>query len=103
MNFPEILAPFSDEINYNPQIMDLYLNILIPSITERGDDKNYGSACLLDVTLLQVPRQMRTITFPSCLPLPYLSPSSLSLSKTTFLGHHPHQFRKHFWGVGLHV
>jgi len=53
MEFPEVLAPYSNSINYNPKIMRVYLEDVIPAITEPGDDKNYGSACLLDVTLLQ--------------------------------------------------
>lgn len=54
LQFPQVLAPYSKDINYNPKIMNIYLKEVIPAISEPGDDKNYGSSCLLDVTLLQV-------------------------------------------------
>jgi chorismate mutase len=54
LEFPSVLAPFSDEINYNPQIMRVYLEEVIPAVTRNGSDNNHGSSCLIDVTLLQV-------------------------------------------------
>jgi len=53
LQFPDVLAPYSDSIDYNPKIMQMYLHKVIPSITQPGDDNNYGSTCLLDVNLLQ--------------------------------------------------
>lgn len=53
LEFPSVLAPFSDEINYNPQIMRMYLEEVIPAVTRNGSDNNHGSSCLIDVTLLQ--------------------------------------------------
>lgn len=54
LEYPSVLAPFSDEINYNPAIMRMYIEEVIPAITEPGSDNNHGSSCLIDVTLLQV-------------------------------------------------
>jgi len=53
LEYPSVLAPFSDEINYNPAIMRMYIEEVIPAITEPGSDNNHGSSCLIDVTLLQ--------------------------------------------------
>ena len=45
--------PQAKGINLNKQIMDLYLQELMPGITEPGDDNNYGSAAMQDVLCLQ--------------------------------------------------
>ncbi len=49
----QVLVPQAKEINLNKQIMDLYLQELMPGITEPGDDNNYGSAAMQDVLCLQ--------------------------------------------------
>ena len=49
----QILAPCAKSINLNPQIMNLYLDELMPGITEDADDNNYGSAAMQDVLCLQ--------------------------------------------------
>lgn len=48
-----MLAPGSKAINVNERIMDLYLQRLLPGITEPGDDNNYGSSAMGDVLCLQ--------------------------------------------------
>eukprot|EP00898_Chlorokybus_atmophyticus_P000728 jgi/Chlat1/1656/Chrsp127S00090 len=48
LTFPEILAPFASSININPSIMKLYLEEVLPAISEPGNDFNYGSAATLD-------------------------------------------------------
>ncbi|EIE23707.1 chorismate mutase [Coccomyxa subellipsoidea C-169] len=48
-----VLAPFAREININDKIMQLYLDHLVPGITQPGDDNNYGSAACHDVLALQ--------------------------------------------------
>ena len=50
---PQVLAPCAEAINLNNLIMDLYLQELVPGITEPGDDNNYGSAAMQDVLCLQ--------------------------------------------------
>lgn len=50
----QVLAPCSDRININSQIMDMYLEHLLPEIAQPGDDRNYGSAAMIDVMILQV-------------------------------------------------
>ena len=49
----QVLAPGSKAINVNDHIMDLYLQRLLPGITEPGDDNNYGSSAMGDVLCLQ--------------------------------------------------
>ena len=41
-------------MNINDQIMSMYLEHLLPEITQPGDDHNYGSAAMYDVMILQV-------------------------------------------------
>lgn len=49
----QVLAPRAKAINVNSRIMDLYLQHLLPGITEDGDDNNYGSSATNDVLCLQ--------------------------------------------------
>ena len=49
----QVLAPCAARINVNDQIMELYLDHLLPEITQPGDDANYGSSAMHDVTALQ--------------------------------------------------
>ncbi|KAF6239459.1 chorismate mutase [Scenedesmus sp. NREL 46B-D3] len=53
LEYPSILAPGAAAININSQIMQIYLNSLLPAIAAPGDDGNYGSAATLDVLTLQ--------------------------------------------------
>ena len=50
----QVLAPGSESININDRIMEMYLDHLLPEITAPGDDGNYGSSAMNDVTVLQV-------------------------------------------------
>eukprot|EP00892_Ulva_mutabilis_P001269 jgi/Ulvmu1/11142/UM071_0026.1 len=50
---PSVLAAGADRINLNAKIMPLYLNTILPGITQPGDDANYGSAATQDVLALQ--------------------------------------------------
>lgn len=50
-----MLAPCA-RVNINGQIMDMYLAHLLPEIAAPGDDHNYGSSAMNDVTALQVGR-----------------------------------------------
>ncbi|KAJ3256075.1 Chorismate mutase 1-like protein [Boothiomyces macroporosus] len=47
LDYPKIL------LNINPEIMQVYINNIVPAITKEGDDLNYGSSCTKDVELLQ--------------------------------------------------
>ncbi|OZJ06136.1 hypothetical protein BZG36_01014 [Bifiguratus adelaidae] len=51
LSFPKFLAP--NDINVNAQIMDLYLQHIVPKICAEGDDLNYGSAATRDIECLQ--------------------------------------------------
>lgn len=64
---PSVLAPGSDKINWNAKIMPLYLETILPGITQPGDDANYGSSATQDVLALQVRTLAATIP-PSATP-----------------------------------
>lgn len=49
----QVLWPASANVSVNSKIMQMYLEHLLPEITEPGDDSNYGSAALYDVVILQ--------------------------------------------------
>jgi chorismate mutase len=53
MGYPQVLWPAAADVNVNPKIMDMYLNHLLPATTPEGDDRNYGSAAMHDVIILQ--------------------------------------------------
>eukprot|EP00887_Chlorella_sp_A99_P000296 scaffold13.g296.t1 len=48
-----VLAPGSEAININDRIMVMYLDHLLPQITQPGDDGNYGSSVMDDTAVLQ--------------------------------------------------
>ena len=50
----QVLASYARDININDKVMALYLDHLIPGITEPGTDNNYGSSAMYDVLALQV-------------------------------------------------
>jgi hypothetical protein len=54
VNAPTGLAPGARSINLNDKILPLYLNTILPGITQPGDDGHYGSSAMLDVLTLQV-------------------------------------------------
>ncbi|PVU85603.1 hypothetical protein BB560_006975 [Smittium megazygosporum] len=43
----------NDKVNINDQIKAVYLDIVVPSMCEAGDDSNYGSSATCDITCLQ--------------------------------------------------
>ena len=42
------------KVNINDQVLAMYLEHLLPEVAAPGDDHNYGSAAMHDVTVLQV-------------------------------------------------
>ena len=44
----------ANNINHNGQVMRFYLGTVLPSICEEGDDENWGSSALCDVSALQL-------------------------------------------------
>jgi hypothetical protein len=52
----QVLAPYARDININDKIMALYLDHLLPGITQPGTDNNFGSSAMYDVLALQVSR-----------------------------------------------
>lgn len=53
ITYDQVLATCSTAVNINDQIMDMYLHHLLPEIAAPGDDHNYGSSAMNDVTVLQ--------------------------------------------------
>lgn len=72
----QVLAPYAREININSKIMALYLDHLLPGITQPGVDNNFGSSACYDVLALQVAYQCiadaRTCMTPSILCIQWL-------------------------------
>ena len=62
----QVLAPCARDININPRIMSMYVDHVLPDITEAGSDNNYGSSAMYDVLALQVgpPRLIRQCPVP---------------------------------------
>ncbi|KAL4422928.1 hypothetical protein ABPG75_009125 [Micractinium tetrahymenae] len=52
ITYEQVLAPCA-LVNINASIMDMYLEHLLPEIAAPGDDHNYGSSAMNDVTVLQ--------------------------------------------------
>jgi chorismate mutase len=54
LEYPQVLWPPAAGVNVNSKIMEMYLGHLLPEITPcSGDDRNYGSAAMHDVVILQ--------------------------------------------------
>jgi chorismate mutase len=51
LDFDQFIYP--DNINVNDQIMDFYVQDILPTICKHCDDKNYGSAATKDIEALQ--------------------------------------------------
>ncbi len=52
LSYPPVLAP--NQININQDIKRFYFDYVLPRICSSGDDENYGSAALADLTVLQL-------------------------------------------------
>lgn len=55
LQYPKILANYSDEININSHIMDIYIKEIVPKIAKKEGDEsdNYGSTATIDIHTLQ--------------------------------------------------
>ncbi|KAI4320407.1 hypothetical protein MLD38_033893 [Melastoma candidum] len=53
LQYPQVLHPFSDSININGKIWQMYFRDLLPKLVKEGDDGNYGSAAVCDTICLQ--------------------------------------------------
>ena len=62
----QVLAPYARDININDKVMALYLDHLLPGITQQGADNNYGSSAMYDVLALQVWLLLFPHLPPSC-------------------------------------
>lgn len=55
INYPKILAKYSNEININTEIMNVYIKEIIPKIAKQDGDEseNFGSTATMDIFTLQ--------------------------------------------------
>lgn len=53
--YPKILAGYSDEININTEIMEVYVNKIVPKIAKKNgeESENFGSTASIDIQTLQ--------------------------------------------------
>jgi chorismate mutase len=52
LQYAEVLAPGAKAINLNDRIVQVYLDKIMPGITQTSDDNNYGSTAMHDVLCL---------------------------------------------------
>ncbi|KAJ1884339.1 chorismate mutase aro7 [Coemansia sp. RSA 455] len=52
LDYPPVLVD-PQSINVNEEIFDMYVNTVVPGITQLGDDTNYGSSATRDIECLQ--------------------------------------------------
>jgi chorismate mutase len=43
----------ASDVNFNPILLEKYINVIVPSMAVVGDDEQHGSTALCDVTVLQ--------------------------------------------------
>jgi len=54
LEFPSLLDDsFASSVNFNSVLLDRYVNDIVPSICEEGDDEQHGSSVTMDVNALQ--------------------------------------------------
>lgn len=55
LEYPDLLSSVGGAIslNFNPILLQKYINIIVPSIAKTGDDEQHGSTVLADIAVLQ--------------------------------------------------
>lgn len=55
LEYPDLLSNDNaiNQLNWNEILYEKYLNVVLPAITEKGDDEQYGSTVLADIAALQ--------------------------------------------------
>lgn len=55
INYPKLLANYSNEVNYNNKIKNIYIEKMVPLISkvDKDDPNNYGSIASCDIECLQ--------------------------------------------------
>lgn len=53
LNYPSLLMDDAKQINFNPILLQKYINVVVPSITNPGDDEQHGSTVISDILVLQ--------------------------------------------------
>ena len=51
----DLLSPIGNacDVNFNPILLEKYINVIVPAIAVVGDDEQHGSTVLCDIALLQ--------------------------------------------------
>jgi chorismate mutase len=55
LDYPSLLSREggANGVNFNPILLQKYIDVIVPAITEEGDDEQHGSTILADIALLQ--------------------------------------------------
>ena len=55
LDYPSLLSndPAINDLNWNKILYEKYLNVIVPAISNKGDDEQYGSTVLADIAALQ--------------------------------------------------
>ncbi|KAH9329753.1 hypothetical protein KI387_001861, partial [Taxus chinensis] len=53
LHYPQVLHPAASTVNLNKEIQRMYFDNILPRFVAEGDDGNYGSAAVCDVSCLQ--------------------------------------------------
>jgi chorismate mutase len=55
LDYPQLLSNDSaiNQLNWNEILYNKYLNVIVPAITDKGDDEQHGSTVLADIAALQ--------------------------------------------------
>jgi chorismate mutase len=55
LDYPSLLSDVggANNVNFNPILLEKYINVIVPALTETGDDEQHGSAILCDIAALQ--------------------------------------------------
>ena len=55
LDYPELLSNMEtlNSLNWNPILYEKYLRLIVPAVTQKGDDEQYGSTVLADIAVLQ--------------------------------------------------
>jgi chorismate mutase len=55
LDYPNLLSSIGGacDVNFNPILLEKYINVIVPAVTVAGDDEQHGSTVLCDIALLQ--------------------------------------------------
>jgi chorismate mutase len=55
LDYPNLLSSIGGacDVNFNPILLEKYINVIVPAVSVAGDDEQHGSTVLCDIALLQ--------------------------------------------------